>query len=88
MAGLSEELQSQIHRMDKMDERLWEWRRQVESDTRSLRAAFETLSKNKCPFASSRSESICIEVLCTQAVLASVSSACTTNVEAFGFGPC
>lgn len=39
--GLSDEMQSQIRRVDLMDDRLWEWRHQMEEELRSKYGDFE-----------------------------------------------
>lgn len=39
--GLSDEMQAQIRRVDVMDERLWEWRRQVDEDLRQKHIEFD-----------------------------------------------
>lgn len=39
--GLSEEVQSQTRRIDAVDDRLWEWRHQLEEETRTKQAELE-----------------------------------------------
>jgi len=46
--GLSEEMQSQIHRIDQMDTRLWEWRNQLDEETRNKVKEVEEMHQQLC----------------------------------------
>lgn len=46
--GLSDEMQAQIRRVDLMDDRLWEWRHQIEEEFRQKYADFEHSINKVC----------------------------------------